>query len=383
MNILVNAIPLTGLLTGISRCTRCLYQQMELLTEARIHYFNGKEAQPDMPEAAEPDQWIKRSSLSRKLPDALTFILRSLHWKRYEYFLNRELKRNNYDLYHETAFFPAKTLNIPAVFTIYDLSLFTRRDMHPRERVWFHNFFFPRRIRYARHILTISRFIKHEINHTLGIPDDKITAVPLAPATHFEPKPEDECREILSRLNIPDDFFLFVGSLEPRKNLDLIIQAMARQENPLPLVLAGWDGWGDKKWLEMIDEKGLVNKIIRPGYVHDQTLACLYSSATGFIYPSLYEGFGLPVIEAMACGCPVICSRAASLPEVAGDAALLVDPHDPAGLALAMDKIRSDAGLRREMIKKGFSRAREFSWSRAAKATLALFQQTASREAGK
>ena len=227
MKILVNATPLAGLLTGISRYTRCLYQQMEIHKEARIYYFNGREAQPAMPEAAEPGQWIKRSSLFRKLPDVFSFILRSLRWKRYEYFLNRELKSNNYDLYHETVFSPIKTLNIPTVSTIHDLSLFTCRDMHPRERVWFYSLFFPKSIRHVHHILTISSFIKQEINQTFGIPDEKITAVPLAPAAHFEPKSENECRKVLSHLNIPDDFFLFVGSLEPRKNLGLIIQAMA------------------------------------------------------------------------------------------------------------------------------------------------------------
>lgn len=139
--------------------------------------------------------------------------------------------------------------------------------------------------------------------------------------------------------------------------------------------MAGWNGWGEKAWVKEIDRFGLKEKVIFAGYVDDDTLAALYSGARGFIYPSLYEGFGLPVLEAMASGCPVICSNAASLPEVAGDAALLVDPHAPADLAAAMERVAQDDAVRRQLIAEGLSRAKEFSWARTAKKTLTVFEK--------
>lgn len=375
MKILVNAIPLTGLLTGISRCLRGLYQEMSRLPGVNISYFIGSKVLSEMPAPAKPDKWIKNASSIWKLPDPVVFSLRCAHWLRYEYQLRKEIHKGHFDLYHETAFIPAKIQRIPVVYTIYDLSLMAFRDMHPRERVWFHDFFLPRRLKYASCVLTISEFIKSEIIDTLKIPGQAITSVPLAADARFSPRDQSYISTTLNDLHLPDKYFLFVGSLEPRKNLDLIIQAMARQTNPLPLVMTGWSGWGDKSWVKEIDRLGLAEKVIMPGYVDDETLAGLYSGARGFIYPSLYEGFGLPVVEAMACGCPVICSDAASLPEVAGGAAILVNPRDSVGLAQAMEKLAQDDRLHRQMANDGLIRAKEFSWARTAQQTRAVFEK--------
>ena len=137
--------------------------------------------------------------------------------------------------------------------------------------------------------------------------------------------------------NLTGEYLLFVGSLEPRKNLPLLIQAMQLCNTNISLLIVGWEGWGDKSWMQTIRESGLTQRIILTGYVDDETLACLYSGASAFVYPSLYEGFGLPILEAMACGCPVICSDVASMPEVAGDAAIRIDPASAEDLAAAID----------------------------------------------
>jgi alpha-1,3-rhamnosyl/mannosyltransferase len=373
MKILVNAIPLSGLTTGISRCLRNLYTEMAQLPGVEIYYFTGTKVLSQMPPPAEPGRWIKNTSVVWKLPDLLVFALRSLHWLKYEYLLRRCVRENSFDLYHETAFFPARLTTIPCIYTIYDLSLIHYRDKHPRERVWFNDFFFPRRISYADHVLTISDFIKKEICDYMNLRQGKVSVVPLAADPVFKKQSPDEVIRNLAGLNLPEKYFLFVGSLEPRKNLELIIRAMASQKNPIPLVLAGWDGWGDKSWLKEALPQELKEKIILPGYVDDKTLACLYTGAVGFIYPSLYEGFGLPVLEAMACGCPVICSNAASLPEVAGDAALYIDPSDPDALQLAMDQIISNPDLRQDLRERGLVQASRFSWKNTAEITLRVF----------
>ena len=167
---------------------------------------------------------------------------------------------------------------------------------------------------------------------------------------------------MIKELGLPKDFLLFVGTLEPRKNLSLFVKALAVCEHDIPIVLVGWNGWGNDEWLKTAETKGLRKRIFTTGYVDEETLACLYSSALALVFPSLYEGFGLPVLEAMACGCPVICSNAASLPEVAGGAALLIDPFQVEDLALAMDKVVSDCTLREDLIRKGLLRSAQFSW---------------------
>jgi len=150
----------------------------------------------------------------------------------------------------------------------------------------------------------------------------------------------------------------------------------------IPLVIAGWEGWGDKSWRDTIQGAGLEKRIVFTGYVDDETLACLYSGATAFVYPSLYEGFGLPILEAMSCGCPVICSNVSSMPEVAGKAAILISPFDAEDLAFAIDIVSGDQDMRCQLIQKGLERAAEFSWRRTAELTRDVFCRV-SEEAGK
>ncbi len=373
MHILVNAIPLMGLVTGISRYLRALYQEMERMPGVRVSYFTGADVVRDMPSPARPDRWIKTTGLIWKLPDPLVFLMRSARWLVQEHRLGKALRRGRYDIYHETAYFPSRMKGIPMILSVYDLSLVTFRDHHPRERVWFYNAFLPRRLRYASHILTISRFVQSEIQTIMKVSPERISAVLLAPDPLFTPRDPERTRRVQKTYHLPDTYFLFVGSLEPRKNLNLIIQAMTGRDQTLPLVLAGWDGWGDKAWKQEMRTAGLADRVFMTGYVDDETLACLYSGARALIYPSLYEGFGLPVLEAMACGCPVICSHAASLPEAAGDAGLLIDPHDPEDLARAMDRISHDPDLRQTMAKKGLEWAGRFSWRKTARETLSVF----------
>jgi len=160
--------------------------------------------------------------------------------------------------------------------------------------------------------------------------------------------------------------------------LPLLIQAMRRCNPNISLLLVGWQGWGDKSWMQTIHESGLAQRIILTGYVDDETLACLYSGASAFVYPSLYEGFGLPILEAMACGCPVICSDVASMPEVAGEAAIRIDPAGIDDLTAAIDLLSGDQHERQRLIARGFARAADFTWKRTAEKTLEVFQKTAS-----
>ncbi len=373
MHIIVNALPLTGLLTGIARYVRCLYSAIQGFPDIRVTYFTGSQTRSEMPLPAETNGWMRRTEHTWKLPDAVVFGGRTLQWLNFERLLRKACRHNHFTIYHETGFVPAAIRTLPIVFTLHDLSLLDHRATHPRERVWFFNRFFKRRLAYATHIITVSEFMRREIIEKLHISPDAVTAIHEAPDAHFYPRPPQQVALMCEQHGWPRDYVLFVGTLEPRKNIAVLIDALARTKNNVALILAGWRGWGEKTWLEVIEKRGLRGRVHIVNYVSEETLACLYSGAGAFIYPSIYEGFGLPVLEAMACGCPVICSNVASMPEVAGDAALYFSPRDPDELAGRIDRVIEDSAVKSELVARGLQRATQFSWHQSAAQTVNLF----------
>jgi alpha-1,3-rhamnosyl/mannosyltransferase len=371
-SLLVNALPLTGRLTGIARYVRSLYTAIEASGQARVGYFDGREVVGTMPAQDSRPSRITKSDRLRRLPAPLAFPLRVGHWLRFEHRLQRAVARHRPALYHETGFFPA-AVDLPVVHTIYDLSLRRWPETHPRERVWFYEFFIRRRLHEAAHILTISEYVRREILEEFRLPERMVTAIPLAPDPHFFPRSATKQEGIRRRLGLDGPYLLFVGTLEPRKNIGLLIDALALSRHDLPLVLAGWAGWGDKTWLQRLKQRGLDRRVILGGHVGEEDLACLYSGALALVYPSLYEGFGLPILEAMACGCPVVCANSACLPETAGGAAMLVDPHEAEELAAALDQLVENETLQGEMSERGRRRAALFTWEKTARRTLAVF----------
>ena len=366
-----------GGLTGVSRYLRNLYMTMGRMEQIRISYFNGRFMVDTMPPLTDSAQWQNTTRLVRYLPDPIVFGLRTASWSKYEYFLNKRCKKKAscYDIYHETGFTPAKLTQIPTVFSIYDLSLRRYRETHPKDRVWLFEYFIKRRLCYAGHILTISEFIRQEIIDEFKVPSSMVTAVPLAPDPLFFPCRDAVIKKVRKKYNLPESYLLFVSSLEPRKNIDLLIKAIKIARTDIPLVLVGWQGWGEKRWLEKIDGQNLSNQIFITGHIPDDDLRAVYSGAKALVYPSLYEGFGLPIVEAMACNCPVICSNTASMPEVAGDAALLFDPSKSDELAHAIELMVHDTRMRATVVEKGRHRATAFTWNETARQTLEVFKK--------
>ncbi|WDN90737.1 mannosyl-N-acetyl-alpha-D-glucosaminyl-diphospho-ditrans,octacis-undecaprenol 3-alpha-mannosyltransferase / alpha-1,3-rhamnosyltransferase [Desulfosarcina sp. BuS5] len=374
MKILVDAIPMTGLLTGIARYLRNMYSAMAAMNNVEISYLTGKKLVDDMPFLADSRKWQKATAAVWNLPDPVVFGLRSVHWLRYEKLLRGICRKNSFDIYHETAFVPAKLTAVPTIYSIYDLSLRRFRSTHPRERVWFFEYFLKNRMQFVSHILTISEFIRQEIIEEFSIPPEMVTSIPLAPDPVFGLKSAAEVKKVKEKYRLPESYLLFVSSLEPRKNIDLLINAMQAVSVDVPLVLVGWQGWGDKEWLEKIKSAGLKDRIYITGHISDNDLTAIYNGALALVYPSIYEGFGLPIVEAMACGCPVICSNAASMPEAAGDAAILIDPARSDELAAAIETIIHDQEYRNQLVKLGQKQAEKFSWYRTAGETLELFK---------
>lgn len=385
MHIVVNALPLVNLPTGIGRTIRNIYRSVRTLSTGAapvgIGFFNGWSVHEAMPKAPDPRRWAAQTGAVWKLPDSAVLALRIVRQLLYDERLRQWCRRKRFDVYHEASFFPAAQQLVPTVFSLFDFSLDRFAHTHPRERVWFHRLFFRRRLRYATHIVTISQAVLQEAKARLGVNADRLSAVPLAPDPVFFPRSTEEVLAVRRRFALDGPYFLFVGSLEPRKNLQLLWQALQRLKTPVPVVLAGWHGWGEKSWLEQAAKHSGAGapRVVLTGFVDDATLAALYTGATAMVYPSLYEGFGLPVLEAMACGCPVVCSNIAALKETAGDAALFVHPHDPDDLAGVLDGLLTDSRRREEYGRRGVDRAGRFSWDKTARAMMDVFQKVAER----
>lgn len=262
------------------------------------------------------------------------------------------------------------------VLTIFDLTPFTHSHCHVPSTidvtrmtmVW---------ARRAKRLLTFSNTVKEQLINWFGFPKEKIIVTPLAPAEHFKPQPKERIEHVMRKYGLPERFVIYVGVIEPRKNLPTLFKALAMLKSSLPhkLVLAGDVGWYGESEIEEINRLGLDGQVICTGYVPDEDLPAMICGADALVYPSLAEGFGLPVLEAMACGTPVICSSAPALPEIAEGAALMVDPHDVDSWAEALRQLLTDSDLRLELRRKGLERASQFSWERTARLTLRAFEE--------
>ena len=372
MKIIVNACPLNNLSTGIGRYIKSLYAQIsQSYPEIEINYFDGTRLCKDIPKPPEDKGlWATAVKIAWKLPSFIPYVARILmHEKNAVKFLKLS---KGFDVYHEAGYFPFKTVeNVKTVFTVHDISLKTLPDFHPKERVWFFNKYFEKSLQFADAIITPSKFTKNELAKIYPELKAPVYPVPLGyDPDVFCPQEKNEIESCRKKYQIPEKYILFVGTSDPRKNIETIVRAMAYLPASVKLVCTGWAGWDQSSGQ---DADVLKNRVILTGYVSDRELACLYSGAQAFVYPSVYEGFGLPVLEAMACGCPVVCANRASLPEVAGDAALYCAPDDPEEVAMLLQKIIEDEKFRGKLRAKSLARAGRFSWKQTAEETYRIF----------
>jgi glycosyltransferase involved in cell wall biosynthesis len=288
------------------------------------------------------------------------------------------LRRSAADLFHGTNYEVPLWRTCPTVLTIHDLSLFLYPATHEDRLVRRGRRRLPIMARRANSIVTPSQAVKEEVCQYLKTNPAKVVVIPEAPRSIFSPASEREAHDVARRFQIEDKFILFVGTIEPRKNLITLLEAfeeVLRKTSLRPqLVIAGNEGWLTDDFFYRVRKSAVADRLVFTGYLMDKDLRALYSSCRVFVYPSLYEGFGLPPLEAMACGAPVITSKIPSLMETVGpNAARAVSPQDVQGLARAIVDLLENEDERKYLSRAGSERAKQFSWEKAARSTLDLY----------
>ena len=274
---------------------------------------------------------------------------------------------------------PLLTIGCRRVVTFHDLTFFILPERYPRSRLLYFRSISWAAAKAAAMLICPSQAVRDDIVRILHAPPEKVRAIAEAAAPAFRIIDDPA---VLDRLRynhlLPDRFILSVGSLEPGKNRTTLLKAFAelrRRGVEHKLAVAGQRAWKCGSDFRLAEELGLKGEVIFTGYVAPEEMPALYNAADLFVFPSLYEGFGLPVLEAMACGVPVVASNVSSIPEVAGDAALLTDPRDADALCDTMERALKDSGLKSDLRQRGLERAATFSWEKAARETIAVYEE--------
>jgi len=380
MRVSIDGLPLTSAKTGVGHYTfelACALARVEPSSPFEIVY----------PSTYPPLDLIEDE---RALPDNLTAVRVPVgplarHW--WSAGLPRYIQQSKPDIFHGTNYDVPLWLRCATVLTIHDLSHLLHPETHEKRSVRRARRRLPLMARTASVIITPTESVRREVCERLKVGPEKVFAIPEAARDCFRPLPFAATAASRQGHGVGDDFLLTVGTLEPRKNLSLLVSAFeevtrARPQSNTQLVIAGSRGWLSGPLFSAIERSPQRDRIVLTDYLHDDDLRALYASCRAFIYPSLYEGFGLPPLEAMACGAPVIVSDIPALAETTGDAALLFDPRSVSALTEQILELldgETRENLRRALITAGQRRAAEFSWERTARETLQVYAEAVKR----
>ena len=297
-----------------------------------------------------------------------------------QFVLPLKLARSDLDVCHFTNNVASLWTPLPSIITIHDMTLWLFPEHHYRRRLLAIRPFVPLAARHAKAIITVSHSAKRDIVRVLGVPADKVHVIYEAPASCFRPLPDGgSADDLRRRFPLPEHFILYVGTIEPRKNLVRLLKAFARlylaREISHHLIFVGQRGWKDNDVFTTVQRLGIEEAVHFTGHVPVDALVALYNLADALVFPSLYEGFGLPVVEAMACGTPVITSSTGSLGEVAGDAAEFVDPAEVTSIAAGIRAVLTSETRRRELRQRGLAHVKRFDWKNTARETRDVYSQ--------
>lgn len=301
------------------------------------------------------------------------------HHRFEQYALRLEISSLNLDVLHSPDFIPPFHRNCQSIITIHDLAFLIYPHFLTKDSARYYGQI-DQAVKRTDHIIAVSESTKQDIIRLLGVPEHKITVIYESAHPIYRPINDQEVlKQTKNKYRIPSDFILFVSTIEPRKNLPTLLKAyrqlLDNYKADAKLVVVGRRGWLSEDVFILVDKLDLAKDVLFLGRVPAEDLLYLYNAAKLLVQPSFYEGFGLPPLEAMACGTPVVVSNVSSLPEVVGDAGLLVDPTDVSELAVAIWRVLTDQALRADLIAKGLKRAQCFSWEKMARQTLQLYQR--------
>ena len=377
INIGLNTYSLLSPYTGIGVYTRNLVLALQEIQGVDLSFFYGHRWSKKLHEGPMPGMNVIKSLIKRFVPHPYT-LMRSFQQHQFDNGTSRFLC----DLYHEPSFIPFR-FDGPTVITVHDLSPILFPETHPLHRVRHFNEQFPKSIKQAAAIIVDTEFVRKEIIAIFGISPQLVNTIHLGVSGDFRPRSKTEVVSILDKYDLVyGHYVLAVGTLEPRKNLIRTIEAYSELSESIrkriPLVIAGMKGWLTKEIESRIFSLKVRDEVRWLGYIPSIQLPLLYSAASMLVYPSLYEGFGLPVLEAMASGIPVITSDRSPMLEVSGDVAIMIDPGDTDLLRSAMHNLLED---RQEAINRGtrgIERAHQFSWKICAEKTLKVYRSVIS-----
>ena len=282
------------------------------------------------------------------------------------------------DIFHATDHLLPPLRHARSVFTLYDLTFLKFPEVHLPLNRWYSRLMVPRGLRAATAVIAISDCTKRDAVTIYRLPADRIRVIPLGVEARFQPIDPAAAIKVRDRYHLPARFILAVGTIEPRKNLVTLLEAYRGLIDRMPdlkLAIVGKRGWRAEAFFNRLRELGLEDRVIFPGFVPDDDLPAVYASAAVLAFPSIYEGFGLPVLEALACGTPVVCSNTSSLPEITAEAAILLAPDDVRGWSQALQRVVMDESLRLDLRRRGLQRAARFTWDATARQTQAVYEE--------
>jgi glycosyltransferase involved in cell wall biosynthesis len=278
------------------------------------------------------------------------------------------------DLLHSMAFVTPILTRIPTIVTVYDLSFVHFPEKFPTSQRLYLQTQTARSVKQAQRVITISEATRKDLYRHFNVPLEKIDVIFPGVEPHYQQLPQESLNTFRDEKNLHKPFILHVGTLQPRKNIPVLLEALAALKNQdIELILAGGKGWLYDQIFSQIKDLGLADQVRFTGYVRDEELPFWYNAAKVLVFPSVYEGFGMPIIEAMACGTPVIAAHTSSIPEAGGEAALYFEPHDVEKLTQQLAEIFENDDLLHNMRQSGFMQSRKFSWERAGSETVRIY----------
>ena len=365
---------------------------MKIGIDCRIHYYNRtgigryiRNLIREFPECASADLELvlfqsrrEREPLLRDAKVRCRSVVTPAHHRWERWLLAAEVAPKRVDVLHSPDHVAPTPIGWQSVVTVLDLAFLAHPEAYDSQSLLYYSQVFRTLARAAK-VITISDFTRREVLTRTSIPPERVVTTHLAVDPGYYPRADEACADVRIRLEVPDSYFLVVGTIEERKNLERLLAAYAmlpRRDRP-HLVFAGSGGYHSDRVVDAVQEHRLGHQVHFLGHVSDADLPMLYTGAACLLFPSRYEGFGLPILEAMACGCPVITSDCGSMAEVAGDAAVLVDPNSAEAIAAGIATILEDTALRKSLIARGHARVKQFSWRSAAEKTLAVYTEAA------